>query len=114
MRRSLAGNIGRNKRILLEGLRGFDAHEESRALEKVKLARKAEVVRELEQCALMEEVSWRQKSRVLWLMEGDKCTKFFHSIANLNRRHNATDSLMIEDNISSNQAKICEHIVFFL
>ena len=26
--------------------------------------------RELEKCTLMEEVSWRQKSRVLWLKEG--------------------------------------------
>jgi len=30
----------------------------------------------------LEEVSWRQKSRVMWLKERDKCTKFFHSIAN--------------------------------
>jgi hypothetical protein len=79
-------NIGRNKRILLNDLRGFDAHEESRALEEVELARKVEVVRELEKCALMEEVSRRQKSRLLWLKEGNKCTKFFHSIANSNRR----------------------------
>ena len=107
------GNIERNKRILLEDLRRFDEHEESRALEEVELARKAEVVRELDKCALMEEVSWRQKSRMLWMKEGDKCTKFFHSIANLNRRHNAIDSLMIEDNPSSNQTEICEHIVEF-
>jgi hypothetical protein len=36
-------NIGRNTRILLKDLRGFDAHEESRALEEVELARKAGV-----------------------------------------------------------------------
>jgi len=34
--------------------------------------KKAEVIKELERCILMEEVSWRQKSRVLWLKEGDK------------------------------------------
>jgi hypothetical protein len=32
---------------------------------------------------------------VLWLKEGDKCTKFFHSIANLNKRYNSIDTLML-------------------
>jgi hypothetical protein len=31
------------------------------------------------------EISWKQKSRVLLLKKGDKCTKFFHRIANSNR-----------------------------
>jgi hypothetical protein len=52
-------NIGSNTRLFLEDLRGFDMHEESRALDEVELARKVEVVRELEKCTLMEEVSWR-------------------------------------------------------
>jgi hypothetical protein len=64
--------------------------------------RKAEVVRDLEKHSLMEEVSWRQKSRVLWLKEGDKCTKFFHSMANSNRRYKSLDSLLIGDTQSSN------------
>ena len=75
--------------------------------------RKTEVVRELEKCILMEEISWRQKSRVLWLKEGDKCSKFFHSIANSNRRYNSIDTLMIGNGPSSNQDKVSEHIVEF-
>lgn len=61
----------------------------------------------------MEEVSWRHKSRVLWLKEGDKCTKFFHSMTNSNRRYNSLDSLLIGDTQSSNQTEISVHIVKF-
>ena len=87
--------------------------EESGALDEEELRRKTEVIRELEKCILMEEISWRQKSKVLWLKEGDKCTKFFHSIANSNRRYNTIDTLMIGDSPSSNQDEISEHIVKF-
>jgi hypothetical protein len=77
------------------------------------VAKKGEASRELEPCFLMEEVSWRQKSKILWLKEGDKCTKYFHSMANSHRRFNSIDSLMIEGNLSNNQAKISEDIVKF-
>jgi hypothetical protein len=51
--------------------------------------------------------------KVLWLKEGDKCTKFFHSIANSNRRYNSIDSLLIGDTLSSNKTEIGEHVVEF-
>jgi len=57
---------------------------------------------------------WRErKSRVLWLREGDKCTKFFHTIANSNRRTNSIDSLLIGGSLSINQTKINVHISWF-
>ena len=49
----------------------------------------------------------------MWVKEGDKCTEFFHSIANSNRRHNTIDYLMIGDRLSSNKTEISEHIVDF-
>ena len=79
------GNIDCNKSKLLNDLRVLDDIQEVRALYSEELVKKGEVARELEDVLLMKEVSWRQKSRILWLKEGDKCSKFFHSMANSHR-----------------------------
>jgi hypothetical protein len=62
---------------------GFDVIEEGRALGVEEKIKKAEVVSELESSTLMEEASWRQKSRMLWLKEGYKCSKFFTPLQTL-------------------------------
>ena len=65
----------------------------------------------MEASLLQEEISWRQKSRVRWLKEGDKCTKFFHQIASANRRNNTIESLIVNGSLTSDPACIGEHIV---
>jgi hypothetical protein len=67
------------------------------------------LIRDLERAFLKEEINWRQKFRIKWLKEGDKCTKFFHMMANSNKRYNTIDSLLINGSLSSNLAAIREH-----
>jgi hypothetical protein len=68
---------------------------------------------ELEKTLLLDEVSWRQKSRVQWLKEGDKNTKFFHRTANANRRNNCIESMTNEELKWKTLDEIREGIVAF-
>jgi hypothetical protein len=68
------GNIDSNKSKLLDDLRELDAIEEVRALESEELAKKGEVSRELEVCLPVGEDSRIQKSKILCLKEGNKCS----------------------------------------
>ena len=58
---------------------------------------------DLEKITHLEEASWGQKSRALWLRERerDKCTKFFHQMADSNRRNNSIEQLLVNGSVCS-------------
>ena len=45
--------------------------------------------------SVMEETSWRQKSREIWLKDGDRNTSFFHRMANSHKRRNNIEMIQI-------------------
>ena len=44
-----------------------------------------------------EEIFWKQRSRVLWLTEGDRYTSFFHRSASNHKRRNMINVLVDEE-----------------
>ena len=54
-----------------------------------------EALEEYKKWALLEEASWRQKFREIWLKEDEKNTKFFHKMANARARRNLLSKVKI-------------------
>ena len=69
------------KKNLLTELMGLDAREELLGLSNEDKLRHIQLKRDIEQLASLEEISWRQKSRALYVKEGDNNTRFSHRIA---------------------------------
>ena len=107
------GNITAKKQHLWSKLNALDVKEDNQPLTEEEKLEKATFRAELEKEALLEEISWRQKSRVLYLKEGDSNTRFFHKMVNSNRRNNCIENLMIDGALSSNQNRIANHIEQF-
>ena len=78
----------------------FETKESRNLMEEEKLDLER-IQGELEKASLLEEICWRQKSRVLCIRKGDRNTKFFHRIANSNKRFNSIDRLMVDGELSS-------------
>ena len=72
----------------------WDSQEKLRSLSMEELEAN-EAKGDFKKWALMEEISWRQKSREVWLRDGDRNTDFFHRMANSHRRRNCLSKIKI-------------------
>ena len=82
------GKVGVNKRLALDKVNFWDSQEKLRSLLVEELEVRKEAKGDFEKWVLMEEISWRKKSREVWLREGDRNTSVFHRMTNSHRRRN--------------------------
>lgn len=66
------GHIENLRNSLTHTVEEWDRIEDGRRLEVGEKIERCHAMKKIWELNLMEEVSWRQKSRVLWLKEGDK------------------------------------------
>ena len=91
------GNVGSKKAEALSRVVRWDNVEKVRELSLEETEERAKAKDDCRRWSLFEEASWRQKSRELWLKEGDRNTGFFHKMANSHRRRNAINKIKIND-----------------
>ena len=59
----------------------------------------------------MDETSWGQKSREVWLKEGDRNIRFFHKIAHSHKRRNNINKIRINGEWLIGESEIRQGVV---
>jgi hypothetical protein len=111
------GDVNVRKNTLLTSIQHLDGLEEEGQLSVEDKMARDHLKSDFEHVLLMDEITWRQKSRALWLREGDHNTRFFHRIANSNRRFNTISRLLLDGVVTSDQTEIGDglvNLIFFV
>ena len=95
-------------------MNSLDAKEGEFGLSDAESCETAVARSEVENLLSLEEISWRQKSRMLWIKEGDNNTKFFHKMANSQRRFNHLSLLELDGVIYEEESEMAAQVVNFL
>ena len=100
------GNVERQKKQLLEELKKLDAKKRDFGLTVGEKGHRVALRSQVEHLLSLEEISWRQKSKMLCIKEGDNNTKFFHKMANSHRRFNHLRTLEVDGVVFEEESKV--------
>ena len=91
----------------------IDMKEGMQVLTQVDRSRRVVVKSDIDFLASLEEISWRQKSKALFIKEGDNNTRFFHRLANSHRRTNQIRGVQVEGVLYEDESEVTNQVVDF-
>lgn len=101
-----SGYFKEESKRCMEKIKDIDRLEEERSLSKEERLFREGCRKEFQLLALKEEVYWRQRSKISWLKEGNRNTKFFHKVTSHNKSLNVIYGLMINGIWTQNKSEI--------
>ena len=107
------GDLAFRKKCLLSELQGLDAREDLSGLSQDNQTRHIQIKGKIAHLASLEEISWRQKSRILFVKEGDNNTHFFHHVANSHRRTNHIRGIEVDGVLYEDEEEVRSKVVDF-
>ena len=91
----------------------LDAKEGDFGLTNREKCHRADLRSQMEHLLFLEEISWRQKSRMLCIKKRDNNTKFFHKMANSHRRFNHLRTLEVDGVVFEEESEVKNQVVQF-
>ena len=105
------GTVEIKKKEALSRISFWDEVEKDKELSLTEAEEREKARENYKEWVDLEEVSWRQKSREIWLKEGDRNTRFFHRMTNSHRRRNSITSIRINGRNLVKEAEVKEGLV---
>lgn len=107
------GDIKQRMDKFLEEVRCLGEKEGKEVLSAEEVDGRASLKSEIQRLLVCEEISWRQKSRVQWLKEGDCNKKFFYRMTNAHKRDNQIIKASINGTLLEDLSDVREGITGF-
>ena len=104
------GKVETQKQRALNLVDFLDKEESARSLSMEEEEARKEAKETYKMWVLLEEASWRQKFREIWLKEGDRNTRFFHQMANAYRRRNQLTRVKVNGRWFTEESEIKEEV----
>ena len=107
------GDVAFRKKCLLTELLELDMREKLQVLSLEDRSRRIVIKADIEHLASLEEISWRQKSKALFIKEGDNNSRFFHRLANSHRQTNQIRGVEVEGVFYEDDREVQAQVVEF-
>lgn len=111
--RQQIGEQKKRKLAIIQDIEGIDREAEIRGMSTEEWAQRYNLEANLERIYQMEEIYWKQRVGIRWMVKGDSNSGFFHQYANGRRRKSIILSLDTDQGEVRGQEDIEAHIVGF-